>query len=240
MEPSDKEAAKETTKETAGKGAVSVPSGKQASDAKKLSPVPAPEVKQKLTSAPVASVVSRTQIMQSAAAQAPSQQPIQTAVTATPINDLGSSSPAPSREAPRRIPINAPRATPAQDKTAAAAVIASFFLAIVIALALAYLYFSLCLFLIARKLNVPAPWVAWVPIAQVWTMVTAAGKPGWWVLLFLIPVVNFILHIYLWMCIVENLGRKKWLGLLMAVPVVNFVYLGMLAFSHSDSSSSAA
>jgi hypothetical protein len=97
-----------------------------------------------------------------------------------------------------------------------------------------YVFFSLCLFLIAKKLNVPAPWTAWIPIVQIWTIVACAGKPWWWILLLLVPVVNIVIGIYLWVLITENLGRNKWLGLLMLVPIVNFVLLGILAFSKSE------
>ena len=97
-----------------------------------------------------------------------------------------------------------------------------------------YIFFSLCLFLIAKKLDVPAPWTAWIPIVQIWTIVACAGKPWWWILLLLVPIVNIVIGIYLWVLITENLGRNKWLGLLMLVPIVNFVFLGMLAFSKSE------
>jgi uncharacterized membrane protein YoaK (UPF0700 family) len=90
------------------------------------------------------------------------------------------------------------------------------------------------MFLIAKKLDVPAPWIAWIPIIQIWTVVASAGKPWWWILLLLVPIVNIIVGIYLWVCITENLGRNKWLGLLMLVPIVNFVFLGILAFSKTE------
>jgi hypothetical protein len=106
-----------------------------------------------------------------------------------------------------------------------------FFIVLEIAL---YIYFCLCMFLIAKKLDVPAPWIAWIPIIQIWTIVASAGKPWWWVLLLLVPIVNIVIGIYLWICITENLGRNKWLGLLMLVPIVNFVFLGILAFSKTE------
>ena len=108
---------------------------------------------------------------------------------------------------------------------------AMIFLAIYIAL---YVYGCLCLFLIAKKLNVPAPWTAWIPFVQVWTLVTSAGKPWWWILLLLIPVLNLIVLIYLWVCITEKLGRNKWLGLLILAPIVNLVFIGILAFSKTE------
>lgn len=103
-----------------------------------------------------------------------------------------------------------------------------------------YIFFSLCLFLIAKKLDVPAPWTAWIPIVQIWTIVASAGKPWWWILLLLVPIVNIVIGIYLWVLITENLGRNKWLGLLMLVPIINFVFLGILAFSKSEGGSYTA
>ncbi len=94
-----------------------------------------------------------------------------------------------------------------------------------------YIFFALCLYIIAKKLNVPAPWTAWIPIVQIWTIVASAGRPWWWILLLLVPIVNIVIGIYLWVLITENLGRNKWLGLLMLIPIVNFVFLGILAFS---------
>jgi len=97
-----------------------------------------------------------------------------------------------------------------------------------------YIYFCLCLFLIAKKLDVPNPWMAWVPIVQIWTVVNCAGKPWWWIILLLVPIVNIIIGIILWMSITENLGKNKWLGLLMLLPVVNFIFIGILAFSKTE------
>jgi len=99
---------------------------------------------------------------------------------------------------------------------------------------LLYLFFCLCLFLIAKKLDVPAPWLAFIPIVQIWTIVNCAGKPWWWILLLLIPLLNIIIGILLWMYIAENMGRNKWLGLLMLVPIVNYIFLAMLAFSKTE------
>lgn len=102
--------------------------------------------------------------------------------------------------------------------------------------AVLYLFFSLCIFLIARRLRVVRAWLAWVPIAQIWPIVGAAGKPWWWTLVLivasLIPLVNILVvfaYVYLWMLITENLGKNKWLGLLV-IPV-GFLFIPYLAFS---------
>ncbi len=103
-----------------------------------------------------------------------------------------------------------------------------------------YIFCSLCLFLIAKKLNVSAPWTAWVPLVNLWTVVTAAGKPWWWILLMFIPIIGPFIGVYLWMCITENLGKNKWLGLLLLVPIAGFVWMGILAFSKSESTGGPA
>lgn len=113
-------------------------------------------------------------------------------------------------------------------------VIAGFAMIFLIAGLVFYLFFCFCLFKIAKKLDVPSPWTAWIPLVQTWTWVACAGKPWWWILLLLVPVVNFFLSIYLWMCISENLGKNKWTGLLFLLPIINFVYVAWLAFSRSE------
>jgi len=97
-----------------------------------------------------------------------------------------------------------------------------------------YVFAGLCLFLIAKKLDVPAPWTAWIPLVNLWTLVTAAGKPAWWIILCFIPVINIFVFVYLYMCITENLGKNKWLGLLVLLPVIQLGFLGWLAFSKTE------
>lgn len=120
-----------------------------------------------------------------------------------------------------------------------------------------YLYYSFCLYRIARKLDLSNAWMAWIPILQIWINVAAAGKSVGTLLLLFSPVIGAaiavvspmvggiialvgvvvasILYIYLWMRISENLGESKWLGLLLLVPVANIVLPGYLAFSKMES-----
>ncbi len=134
-------------------------------------------------------------------------------------------------------PVLMPKQMPAAGLSALIAMVAALGMILVFIGLAVYLYYSLCLFLIAKKLAVHAPWTAWVPIVQLWTFVISAGKPGWWTLLFLVPIVNLFIGIYVWMCITENLGKNKWLGLLILVPLIGILYPGWLAFSRTESSS---
>ncbi len=114
--------------------------------------------------------------------------------------------------------------------------ISSFFLVIAIA---AYLFFSACLYSIAKKLNVPSPFLAWIPLVQVWVFVVAAKgtdeSPVLWIIGMILPVIGFVVHAYLWICITENMEKNKWLGLLSIVPVANLVFMAWLAMQKGPS-----
>ncbi len=118
-----------------------------------------------------------------------------------------------------------------------------------------YFFWSICLYLIAKKQELPYAWLSWVPILQVFPFVGASGRPLWWAGFFLAPlffsllsyltpvmnilsiissVVVFFLSIVLWLNISERLGQNRWLGLLILVPLVQFFYIGYLAFKSEE------
>jgi len=98
-----------------------------------------------------------------------------------------------------------------------------------------YCYIAYSLFVIAKKTNTQNPWLAWIPIANIFLMLMIAKKPLWWFLLLLIPLVNIVVSVIIWMKIAEAVGKPDWLGILMIIPVVNVIIPGYLAFSSSAS-----
>jgi len=84
---------------------------------------------------------------------------------------------------------------------------------------------------IAQRTNVDTPWLAWVPIVNIYTLLMAAGRPAWWLILFLIPIINLIVIVVTWMDIAGRLGKKKWIGILIIIPVIQLIVPGYLAFS---------
>ena len=94
-----------------------------------------------------------------------------------------------------------------------------------------YIWIALCLYIIAKKTNTENPWMAWIPIANVILACQIAGKPWWWIFLFLIPLVNIVLGIIVMWKICEVRGKPGWLGILMIVPIANFIIPGIVAFS---------
>jgi hypothetical protein len=94
-----------------------------------------------------------------------------------------------------------------------------------------YVWIAICLQIIANKTNTPNGWLAWIPIANIYLMCKIADKPGWWIILFFIPIVNIVFAIIVWMGIAKATGKASWLGILMIIPLVNLVIPGILAFT---------
>ncbi|MBI4713486.1 MAG: signal peptidase I [Planctomycetes bacterium] len=94
---------------------------------------------------------------------------------------------------------------------------------------------ALCMALIAKKAGKPFGTsfvMSLIPIVQYIVWLQIANKPMWWIILCLIPLVNIVVFIIIWMAIAEALGRPGWWGIVIVlVPVVNIVLFLILAFS---------
>jgi len=127
-----------------------------------------------------------------------------------------------------------PVAVFAQDDSSKAlpALLAGGFMMFFLVFALAtYVYVALALSTIAQKTNTENGWLAWIPIANIILMLNIARKPIWWIVLCLIPLVNIVIFIIMWMGIAEARNKPGWWGVLMIVPVVSLIVPGYLAWS---------
>lgn len=91
-----------------------------------------------------------------------------------------------------------------------------------------YIYFALALRTIAEKMNYSKPWLAWIPIANLFLFPILTKRKWTWGLLFFVPVVNVIfLIICLWEMLEKDGYDGKWslilLGSLSAKPDFPFV-----------------
>ncbi len=75
-------------------------------------------------------------------------------------------------------------------------------------------------------------WAILVPIYNVIVMLEIAGKPLWWILLLLVPVVNFIITIVVMISIAEKFGKGAGFGVGMAF--LPFVFWPMLGFGSAE------
>ena len=128
-----------------------------------------------------------------------------------------------------------------QQQASSDAALASFSGIVFIILAFAvliYVYSSFALMTIAKKTNTQNPWLAWIPIANVYLMTQIAGVSGWFtlgILLGIIPVIGSLVvtagGVYLWWKIAEARQKSGALSLLMLVPGANLIVMGILAWS---------
>ncbi len=71
-------------------------------------------------------------------------------------------------------------------------------------------------------------WACLIPIYNIFIMCKIAGKPGWWLLLMLIPLVNFIIAIILCIAIAERFGKGAGFGV--GLALLGVVFFPILAF----------
>ncbi len=95
----------------------------------------------------------------------------------------------------------------------------------------AYIYFALALQTIAQRTHTKDAWLAWIPLLNIILMLNIAQKPLWWILLFLVPLVNIVITVIVWMAMAKARQKPEWLGILIIVPLANFVLPGILAWA---------
>lgn len=114
------------------------------------------------------------------------------------------------------------------DTVAAGIGLAAIAIIFVIGLAL-YLFFCFCGKKICEKCGVQPGILIWIPIVQLVPLLQAGGLPVWMIILFFIPIVGFIMSIYMWAKICTARGK----GVLVTIGVVllPFIFIPYLAFS---------
>jgi hypothetical protein len=101
---------------------------------------------------------------------------------------------------------------------------------VIIAIAM-YVYIALALQTIAQKTNTENAWWAWIPIINIILMLNVAKKPVWWIILFLIPLVNIVVYVIVWMAIAEARNKPSWWGIMMIIPIMQLIAPGYLAWA---------
>ena len=107
-----------------------------------------------------------------------------------------------------------------------------------------YLFFAYCLARLAKKFGMPMKdafiWAV-IPIANIFLLLKLAAKPYWWFVLLLIPIVNIVISILIWMSISEKLGKPGWWGIVIGlVPIVNIILFLILVFGKPDTATATA
>ncbi|HVI60705.1 MAG TPA: DUF5684 domain-containing protein [Candidatus Saccharimonadales bacterium] len=72
-------------------------------------------------------------------------------------------------------------------------------------------------------------WASIVPIYNIYTVVKIAGRSGWWVILYFIPLVNIIVHLVVSLDVAKAFGKSGafgvfglWLFSFVGYPILGF------------------
>src|SRR6188472_1691151 len=71
-------------------------------------------------------------------------------------------------------------------------------------------------------------WACLIPVYNWYIMLKIGGKPGWWLLLFLIPLVNIIFAIRTINMISKSFGKDE--GFTVGLIILSFIFWPILGF----------
>lgn len=121
------------------------------------------------------------------------------------------------------------------DALGAAGILGSFFamfagafIASLVVMIGLYVYYALVFQTIAKKLKFDKPWLAWIPIANLFLIPILAKKHWAWGFIFLVPIVNAVFY-FIWMWKIFEL--RKYPGWLCLTPLLTIIPLIGVVFS---------
>jgi hypothetical protein len=100
-------------------------------------------------------------------------------------------------------------------------------LVIIIPLALV-IFVIAALWKVFEKAGQPG-WASIIPFYNSYVILKIAGKPGWWLLLYLIPVVNLVIHIIVMIDFARSFGQGTGFGI--GLTFLSIIFMPILAFS---------
>ncbi|NOZ23293.1 MAG: signal peptidase I [Planctomycetes bacterium] len=75
-------------------------------------------------------------------------------------------------------------------------------------------------------------WGCIIPFYNIYLMLKIAGKPGWWLLLFFVPVVNLIISIVVIIALANSFG--KGVGFAVGLLLLPLIFYPILAFGSAQ------
>lgn len=94
-----------------------------------------------------------------------------------------------------------------------------------------YVFVCYCAKVICEKAGHQPGVLIWIPIANLIPLLTVAKLPIWFIILLLIPLVNVVVGIIMWVKICQARGKPGWLVIMLFIPLINIAFLPYLAFS---------
>lgn len=89
----------------------------------------------------------------------------------------------------------------------------------------------ICMWRIFTKAGQPG-WAAIIPFYNTYIMLKIVGRPGWWLVLFFIPLVNIVIGIMVSIDLAKCFGHGG--GFAVGLILLSFIFYGILAFDQSQ------
>jgi hypothetical protein len=71
-------------------------------------------------------------------------------------------------------------------------------------------------------------WAAIVPIYNIYMFCKICGRPGWWLLLCLVPIVNFVIAIILCIDLAKAFGKSS--GFAIGIILLSIIFIPILGY----------
>lgn len=71
-------------------------------------------------------------------------------------------------------------------------------------------------------------WASIIPIYNLYIMLKIGGKPGWWLILFIVPIVNIIFLIWMYNMVSKSFGKDE--GFTVGLILLGFIFWPILGF----------
>lgn len=81
-------------------------------------------------------------------------------------------------------------------------------------------------------------WAILIPIYNIYVMCKISGKPGWWVIMFFIPVISLIFAILLCLGLAERFGKGAGFGI--GLVFLSPIFIPILGFGSAQYKGAAA
>jgi len=82
-------------------------------------------------------------------------------------------------------------------------------------------------------------WAAIIPIYNAYVLLKIAGKPGWWLLLLFIPVVNVVILLLAVLAVAERFGKGAGFGIgMFFLPMIFYPILGFGSAQYTPAAAS--
>ena len=102
--------------------------------------------------------------------------------------------------------------------------------AILLYVAVVYAILVIPYWVIFTKAGQPG-WPALIPIYSTYILLKVIGRPGWWLLLFLIPIVNLVIYIIMMNDLSKSFGHG--VGFTLGLIFLSWIFLAILAWGSS-------